>query len=133
MKDIIYFFKEDVAYISLCDEKSMIGDEDFQEGVVLYKNNSNDIIGIEILNFTTFQENKIQLAENKFLDFTKTFKELHILISFRDIIDDPEQFLATCKEWGINVEVINNKLHSSTSINMSIPHKDISQLATTNC
>lgn len=134
MKELIYFSVEDVAYISFCDKKSMIGDEDFQDGVVLYRDTKNNIIGIEILNFSVFKENKIQLSESEFADFSTTFKELHMLISLKDIMEnDPEQFNATCKEWGINVQLIGKNLNPPPPINIPISRKDSLRLAVAEC
>jgi uncharacterized protein YuzE len=131
---ITYFFKEDVAYISLCELKSSIGDEDFQGGVVLYRDSKNKITGIEILKFSNFKESKIILSANESIDFTTTFRELHMLISLRDIMfDDPVQFESTCKEWGIRVQKISSKLNQSPSINVPISPKDIPNLTLTEC
>ncbi len=132
--EITYFFKEDVTYISLCDEKSSIGDEEFQDGVVLYRGDNNKVSGVEILNFSGFKESKITLSVEQSLDFTTTFRELHMLISLRDIMFvDPEQFESTCKEWGIRVQKISSKLDESPSINIPLSSKDVHNLSLTNC
>ena len=131
---ITYFFKEDVAYISLCDRKSSVGDEDFQDGVVLYRDSKGKATGIEILSFSNFKESKIILSASKSIDFTTTFRELHMLISLRDIMfDDPVQFESTRKEWGIRVQKISSKLNQSPSINVPISPKDIPDLTLTEC
>lgn len=134
MSKIIYFSGEDVAYLSLCDKKSMIGDEDYQDGVVLYRDEKGDVVGIEILNFSLLKENKIQLSDKDYADFTTTFRELHMLISLRDImIDDPKQFNDTCEEWGIKVQLITEKFNSTPSIKIPISSKDSLRTAYIGC
>ncbi len=98
-----YFFNEDVLFIPLCDDKSPVGDEDFQENVVLYKdtNDTQKVVSIEILNFSNFKEDKIKIGSDKTFDFTNLFKPVRMFLSLRDIMfDDPEQFEETLKIWG---------------------------------
>jgi len=132
--ELTYFIKEDVAYISLGNHKSSVGDEDFQDGVVLYRGSKNKITGIEILKFSNFKKSKIIISADESIDFTTTFRELHMLISLRDIMfDDPEQFESTCKAWGLRVQKISSKLNQSPSINVPISRKDIPNLTLTEC
>lgn len=97
-----YFFEEDVLYISLSNKKSAIGDEDYQENVVLYRSDdAKEIIGIEILNFTHFKENKIKIKPKDCIDFSFQFQKIKMFISLRDIMyNDPQQFEETLREWG---------------------------------
>jgi len=125
---ITYFLSEDTASISFCDEKSMVGDEEFQEGVILYRK-ADKIVGIEILSFTSFKEDHIFVAEKTFMDFSDTFKQLRMLISLRDIVDtDPQQFEETCREWGIQVNKINDK-KISPFVNVSVSKKEMLSLS----
>jgi len=133
---ISYFVKEDVLYIPLSDTKSSIGDEDYQAGVVLYRdeNDPRKVLAIEISNFSSFRENKITISQNTCADFTTEFRELHMLISLRDIMfNDSEQFYETCKEWGISVKILNNKLNESNEINISLTSKNASAMMIAGC
>ena len=135
-KDLQYFVKENVLFISLCEEKSSMGDEDYQEGVVLYKDEKEHrkIVAIEVLNFTDFKENVIRVSDEQSIDFTSAFRQLRMLISLRDIMfEDQQQFLSICKEWGINVEIMNNKLHNSSEISVPLSADNVGSLSYTGC
>jgi hypothetical protein len=125
---ITYFLNEDTASISFCDEKSMTGDEEFQEGVILYRK-AGKIVRIEILGFTSFKEDHIFVDENTFMDFSDTFKQLRMLISLRDIVDtDPQQFGETCRAWGLQVNKIDdNKI--PPFVNVAISEKEMLSLS----
>jgi uncharacterized protein YuzE len=100
IKTIKYFSEEDVLYIPLSDKKSLIGDEDFQDNVILYKID-NEVVGIEIQNFSEFKETTLRISNKKVLDLTEPFKAIKMVISLFDIIeDDPKQFKDTLEAWG---------------------------------
>jgi uncharacterized protein YuzE len=101
---LTYFTAEDVLYIPLKNENSSIGDEEYQDDVTLYRNDSNEIVAIEIQKFSMFNENEIKVCSDKVIDLKTSFEKIRMFISCRDIIDtDPEQFEQTLKEWGIEV------------------------------
>lgn len=59
----------DNLYIAFSDKRSMVGSEEFQSGVVLYRDSgSKELIGIEIMNFTEFNENPIRISSDEALD-----------------------------------------------------------------
>lgn len=100
---IKYFLEEDVLFIPLNNKKSPIGDEDYQDNVVLYKDikNPSEINSIEILNFSNFEGNIIQIDKDKAIDFSEQFRPVRMFISLKDIMyNDPTQFEETLKIWG---------------------------------
>lgn len=117
-KEMKYFFNEDVLYISLSDQKSSIGDEDYQENVVLYRYKKK-VVGIEINNFTDFKETLIKISSSQTLNFAESFKRIKMVISLRDIIiDDPEQFEETMKIWGFK-NIKKENLEAMKEINLT--------------
>ncbi|MFC2084933.1 DUF2283 domain-containing protein [Bacteroidota bacterium] len=75
-KKFKYYPLEDVLFIKLSKEKSYTGDEEYQTGVVLFRDTQNpeSVVTIEILNFSSFKENKIFIAKDKSLDFSRNFE-----------------------------------------------------------
>jgi len=127
MKKMKYFFDEDVLYITLGKEKSLIGDEDYQENVVLYRYNRK-VVGVEIHNFTTFNETLIKISSTETLNLAEPFKRIKMVISLRDIIiDDPQQFEETMKMWGFKKVEKGSKF--IPEIGFSIAGKEISNLS----
>jgi uncharacterized protein YuzE len=127
MKKMKYFFDEDILYIPLSKEKSLIGDEDYQDNVVLYKHNKK-VVGIEIHGFSSFQETLIKISSSETLNLAEPFKRIKMVISLRDIIiEDPQQFEENMKMWGFRkVESISKSI---PEIGLSISEKEISNLS----
>lgn len=102
---ITYFSNEDVLFIPLKDKTSSVGDEDYQEGVVLFRDKKNEVVAIEIQHFSTFKKNKISICDDCTLDLKDVFLKVRMLISCRDIYEtDPLQLEETLKEWGMNIK-----------------------------
>ena len=124
MKNLLlkYFSPEDVLYIQLGNKKSSIGDEEFQEDVVLFRNpdNAKQVTGIEIQQFNEFKENYIQIDKKIRIDFAEPLKKIRMLISLRDIMfTDPKQFEETLEQWGI--KIIKKTQDAPTSISIQSP------------
>jgi uncharacterized protein YuzE len=127
IKSFNYFFEEDVLYIPLGNDKSPIGDEDFQNSVVLYKLDEK-VVGIEIQKFSKFKEDQIIIGQSDVLDLTIPFKRLRMVISLRDIIrTDPEQFQETMKIWGF--EKLNDIPKLSSKYDISFKGKEITEFS----
>jgi len=101
-KEIIfkYFSPSDILYIQFVNKKQSIGDEEFQDEVILFRDpNSKEVISVEIINFIkSFKDNFIQITKTEAKDFYKEFRFLRAIISLQDIIlSDPEEFEKTMK------------------------------------
>lgn len=117
-----YFSPEDVLYIQLGSKKASIGDEEFQEDVILFRNpeSTKQVLGIEIQQFTEFKDNYLQINKNERIDFSEPLKKIRMLISLRDIMfDDPKQFEETLEQWGI--KIIKKKSEAPKSISIQTP------------
>jgi len=78
-----YFPQEDVMCIKLNSLKtSMIGENELQESVILYKEKGK-VIQIEIQNFSEFKDPGIILSKNKVLDLEKLF---NVIVKWRDTV-----------------------------------------------
>lgn len=110
----------DNLYISFSDKKSMIGSEEYQSGAVLYRDsNTNDIIGIEIINFSDFNEDRVQISENDALDLTVPFKFLKGVIQFHELEEyDPKAFENVLSQWGFHRVHISKQEKESPSENV---------------
>jgi len=98
-----YFSPSDILYIQFVNKKQSIGDEEFQDGVILFRDsNSKEVIGVEIINFRkSFKDNFIQITKTEAKDFYKEFRFLRAIMSLQDImISDPEEFEKTMEIWG---------------------------------
>lgn len=98
-----YFSPSDILYIQFVNKKQSIGDEEFQDEVILFRDpNSKEVIGVEIINFTkSFKDNFIQITKTEAKDFHKEFRFLRAIISLQNIIlSDPEEFEKTMEIWG---------------------------------
>lgn len=75
MNNIIfkYYYEEDNLYIQFSRKKSPIGDEEFQDGVILFRDNKGILVGIEIYNYSDFTETKIKIDSSKYVDFKEPF------------------------------------------------------------
>ncbi len=112
--DLSYFSEEDVLYIEISKEKG-IGDEEYQEDLILYRNKQNKVVSIEIQHFSEFKESKIKISEKKEIDLFKSLEKIRMLISLRDImLSDPKQFEETLRAWGF--QVIKEKEESPKNI-----------------
>jgi len=119
---ITYFSNEDVLFIPVSDEKSPIGDEEYQDDVVLFRNTNDEITGIEIQKFSLFKENKIKIGKHHHIDFKDTFTKVRMLMSCRDIMfSDPKQFEQTMKEWGIEIIKGDESRPKNIHINTKLP------------
>lgn len=118
-----YFSLEDVLFINISKEKSVIGDQEFQEDVILYRGTDKKVIGIEVQKFTEFKESKIQINQNRTVDMSVPFNKIRMLISLRDIMfSDPIQFEETLKEWGI--DILKERLTPPKDISIKEPCPD---------
>ena len=125
MKQITYYFKQDIVYISLSADESTIGDEDFQDGVILLRDQESNIVGIEIIDFTSFKEDKIRASEEECWDLSKVFLEIRMLISLRDIMfsyyeKEKREFEDTCKAWGIQTPTVSTASERSPYFSFQI-------------
>ena len=121
-----YSITTDNLYIQLSDKKSSVGHDDFQDNVILYRDESKKIVGIEILNFNNLKESLIKLGKNERIDFSEPFQKIRMLISLRDIMfADPEQFEDTLKQWGI--QIIKEKEEPPQNIYYQTPYPEASQ------
>lgn len=114
MKDINfkYFFPTDILYIELSDRKSPVGDQDFQDNVILYKAlKSKKVLSVEILHFKDFKKNHIQISQNKAIDFSGPFRFLRAFLSLQGIIiTEPEEFKRIMSIWGYKIKKLENEI-----------------------
>ncbi len=125
--EIEYFSQEDVAYIHLSAKKSLVGNEEFQDDVILYRI-EDELVGIEIQNFYRSKTDTIKISDTKSLDFTKQFQIMRMLISLRDIIhNDPDQFKETLAEWGINIieKTALKKFENTRKMDIMVPSPEV--------
>lgn len=114
-----YFFPSDNLYIELSNKKSPLGDEEFQDDVILHRDpKSNEIVGIEILHFKDFTKlnNYVQISKNKVIDMSTHFRFLRAFISLQDIMFiDPDEFEKIMIGWGYK-KIKNQKLQNQINL-----------------
>ena len=120
----------DVLFIQVKSKKSMVGDMEYQKWVILFRDEkNNDLVGIEILNFKTFKENKIQISKKKCMEFATPFDFLKKAISMLDIIGTYE-FDNLMEVWGYKKVSRAKKAEPETDkINIPFPESEISTVA----
>jgi hypothetical protein len=125
MKDIIfkYYSDEDILFIQLSNKKTSIGSNDFEEGVTIFRNpkDKKDILAIEIIDFSNYKSDKVQLEKNTKVNFAPAFQKIRMFSSLHDIAGSAE-FEETLKIWGFKkvenkfpdkVQVIDFKIKES--------------------
>lgn len=88
MSDITleYYDDSDTLFIALSDKRSLTGDQEYQNGIVLFRDEkSHEVIGIEIIDFSSLNENKIQISKSEALDMSKPFSIIKTAINFKKI------------------------------------------------
>ena len=123
-----YLVSSDILYIKLSRKKSSIGDEEFEDDVIIFREpKTKKILGIEILNFLKFSNNYIQISKKEGIDFTKPFNIVRAFALLQEnFIENPTEFDKTIKEifenWGYKL----NKLKSPAQYpnKFDIPFKE---------
>lgn len=86
LSSVHYLVPADNLFIALSSKRTPVGSEEFQDGVVLYRDEkSSKVIGVEIMYFKMFKDDFIQIAEDEFLDMTQLFKIIRTIISIAEI------------------------------------------------
>ena len=102
MKDIIltYYSDEDILSIQFSNKKSPIGSNEFQDGVSIFRNpnDKKEIFSIEIVDFSHFIGDEIEVEDNRKINFANVFKKVRMFHSLRDIIGT-EEFEETLEMW----------------------------------
>lgn len=102
MKEILfkYFVPTDTLYIELSKNRSNVGDIEYQDNVILFRDEKTEnITGIEILNFNSFKENVIKVSDTEVKELTEPFRFVRMFISLQDI-RGTDEFDKTLEAWG---------------------------------
>ena len=107
MKQFIfkYFFPTDNLYIQIGKKKSLCGDDEFQDDIVLFRDrDTSELVGINIMHFTKSKIDRIQTTKNGGIDFSFPFRLIKVLVSLEDIREtEPEEFERNLKIFGYDI------------------------------
>jgi len=95
-----YFPPTDNLYIQFGNKKSAVGDDDFQDDIMLFRDSKTGrIFGIEIMEFSKFEGNYIQISENEVMDFSIPFTFIRkMIIYFKELTNLQNKIFPEPKE-----------------------------------
>lgn len=89
--------------------------------VIFRDQGTNEITGIEILNFSYYKEDFVQITKKKALRFTTPFKIIRMIKSLKDIWGT-EEYEDTLKEWGFRkIDKDSIKVTAKNIEEMNVP------------